>query len=104
MAHLMIRTCVESPFWPNHTLEPPHSWTQWSDQFQLAIIAKENLDIESLNGPEVPETQTPILEKQQEASQTRREPVERRGIRTQGNIMTPPKKSGSMRRKEKSRE
>ena len=59
----MIRTCVESPFWPNHTLEPPHSWTQWSDQFQLAIIAKENLDIESLNGPEVPETQTPILEK-----------------------------------------
>ena len=50
------------PFWPNHTLEPPHAWTQWSDQFQLAIIAKENLDLESLNGPEIPETQIPILE------------------------------------------
>ena len=50
------------PFWPNHTLEPPHAWTQWSDQFQLAIIAKENLDLESLHGPEIPETQIPILE------------------------------------------
>ena len=49
------------PFWPNHTLEPPHAWTQWSDQFQLAIIAKENLDIERLHGPEAPETQIPIL-------------------------------------------
>ena len=50
------------PFWPDHTLEPPHAWTQWSDQFQLAIIAKENLDIESLHGSEAPETQIPILE------------------------------------------
>ena len=50
------------PFWPNHTLEPPHAWTQWRDQFQLAIIAKENLDLESLHGPEIPETQIPILE------------------------------------------
>ena len=58
----MIQTCVESPFWPNHTLEPPHAWTQWSDQFQLAIIAKEKLDIESLNGLKVPEMQIPILE------------------------------------------
>ena len=49
-------------FWPNHTFEPPHFWTQWSDQFQLAIITKENLDIDSLNGPEVPETQIIILE------------------------------------------
>ena len=50
-----------SPFWPNHTLEPLHAWTQWSDQFQLAIIAKENLDLESLHGPEIPEMQIPIL-------------------------------------------
>ena len=49
-------------FWPNHTLEPPHAWTQWSDQFQLPMIAKENLDLESLHGPEIPETQIPILE------------------------------------------
>ena len=50
------------PFGPNHTLEPPHAWTQLSDQFQLAIIAKENLDLESLHGPEIPETQIPILD------------------------------------------
>ena len=50
------------PFWPNHTLEPPHAWTQWSDQFQLAIIAKESLDLESLHGPEIPETQITILQ------------------------------------------
>ena len=52
-----VRTCVESPFWPNHTLKPPHAWTQWSDQFKLAIFAKENMNIESLHGPETPETQ-----------------------------------------------
>ena len=28
----------------------------------MAIIAKENLDIDNLNGPEVPENQIPILE------------------------------------------
>ena len=54
--------CGIPPFLPNHTLEPPHTWTQWSDQFQLAIIAKENLDIESLHGPEIPQTQIPFLE------------------------------------------
>ena len=56
------------PFWPNHTLEPPHAWTQWGDQFQLAIIAKENLDIESLHGPEVQETQIPILEQTEQTT------------------------------------
>ena len=50
------------PFSPNQTLEPPHAWTQCKDQFQLAMIAKENLDIESLRGPEIPEMQIPILE------------------------------------------
>ena len=58
----MIRMCVESPFWPNHTLEPQHAWTQRSEQFQLAIIANQNLDIENLHGPEVPETHIPILD------------------------------------------
>ena len=58
----MIRLCVESPFWPNHTLEPLDAWTQWSDQFQLAIIAKKILDNESLHGPEAPETQIHNLE------------------------------------------
>ena len=57
-------------FWPNHTLEPPRSWTQWSDQFQLAIIAKENLDIDSLNGPEVPKTKIPRRDEEQERNET----------------------------------
>ena len=56
----MIRTSVE--FHPDHTLEPLHAWTQWSGQFQLASIAKENLDVESLHEPEVPQTQIPIME------------------------------------------
>ena len=30
--------------------------------FEVIVIAKENLDIESLKGPETPETQIPILE------------------------------------------
>ena len=30
--------------------------------FQLAIITKENLDLKILHGPEIPETQIPILE------------------------------------------
>ena len=47
--------------WSKQTMEPPHSWTYWSDQFQLAIIAKDNLDIDILSGPEVPENRIPIL-------------------------------------------
>ena len=58
----MIRTYVESPL-----LAKPHSRAtacldSMERPIQLAIIAKENLDIESLKGPEVPETQIPILE------------------------------------------
>ena len=48
-------------FWPNHTLEPPYSWTQWSDQFKVVIIAKKNLDEDSFNGPEVQKTHIQIL-------------------------------------------
>ena len=50
-------------FRQNHTGEPPYTWTYWSDQFQLAIIAKENLDINSLNAPEVPEILITTLER-----------------------------------------
>ena len=35
-------------FWQNHTVDPPISWEEWSDLFQLAIIAKENIDIKNL--------------------------------------------------------
>ena len=36
-------------FWQNHTVvDRPIPWEEWSDLFQLAIIAKEKIDIENL--------------------------------------------------------
>ena len=87
------------PFWPNHTLEPPHAWTQWSDQFQWAVNAKKNLDIESLHGPEVPETQISILEQdtgsESETDRASRETRSRNAMKQ----FEAAKKSGSTRRK-----
>ena len=54
-------------FWPNHTVEPPTQWNNWIDQFHLAIIAKENLDIDNLKEPMEGETTLPILEGAQES-------------------------------------
>ena len=54
-------------FWPNHTVEPPAQWNNWIDQFHLAIIAKENLDIDNLKEPMEGETTLPILEGAQES-------------------------------------
>ena len=39
------------PFWQNHTVDPPFHWEDWSDLFHLAMIAKENIDIENLLHP-----------------------------------------------------
>ena len=55
-------------------MEPPHAWTHWSDKFQLAIIAKENLNIDNLSEPEVPEKQIPIPEQPTEI-RTRKKPA-----------------------------
>ena len=38
-------------FWQNHTVDPPIPWEEWSDLVQLALIAKENIDIENLLNP-----------------------------------------------------
>ena len=54
-------------FWPNHTVEPPTQWTTWIDQFRLAIIAKESLDIDNLKEPLEQETTIPILEGAQDS-------------------------------------
>ena len=54
-------------FWPNHTVEPPAQWNNWIDQFHLAIIAKENLDIDNLKEPLEGETMIPVLEGAQES-------------------------------------
>ena len=54
-------------FWSNHAVEPPTQWNNWIDQFHLAIIAKENLDIDNLKEPVEGETKLPILEGAQES-------------------------------------
>ena len=54
-------------FRPNHTVEPPTQWNNWIDQFHLAIIAKENLDIDNLKEPLEVETTIPVLEGAQES-------------------------------------
>ena len=51
------------PFWQNHTVDPPTPWKDWSDLLYLAIIAKENIDIENLlNLLERHHPQPPTLE------------------------------------------
>ena len=69
-----------SAFWPNHTVEPPTHWNNWIDQFHLAIIAKENLNIDNLKEPVEGETTLPILEGAQE-SEIDQQRKTRRGIK-----------------------
>ena len=46
-------------FWPNHIVGTTTQWSNWIDQFHLAIIHKENLEINNLKEPL--ETETTIL-------------------------------------------
>ena len=39
-------------FWSKHTMEPPPSWTHWSDQFKLAKITEENMVNQEQEGEE----------------------------------------------------
>ena len=48
-------------------MEPPTQRTNWIEQFHLAIIAKENLDIDNLKAPLDLGTTIPILEGAQES-------------------------------------
>ena len=69
--------------WPNHTVEPPTQWSNWIDQFHLAIIAKENLDLDNLKEPMEGETTLPILEGAQESeTDQQRKPREARNKET----------------------
>ena len=62
-------------FSSNHSLKTTHSWTQWSDKFQLATTDKNILDNGSFNVLQIPETHIPNLE----VSRTQIESVEKRG-------------------------
>ena len=37
--------------WQNHTVDPPISWEEWSDLFQLSVIAKKNFKIKNVLKP-----------------------------------------------------
>ena len=44
-------------------MDPPIPWEEWSDLFQLAIIAKKNIDLDNLLNPtERYHPQPPLLE------------------------------------------
>ena len=60
-------------FWRNHTVDPPIHWEEWSDLFQQAIIAKENIDIENLLNPtERCHPLPPTLENETDSQKTSR--------------------------------
>ena len=69
-------------FWPNHIVEPPPpppQWINWIEQFHLAVIAKENLDIDNLKKPLEQETKIPKLEGAQDSeNETQRKSREAR--------------------------
>ena len=68
-------------FWQNHTVDPPIPWEEWSDLFQLAIIAKENIDIENLLNPsERYHPLPPTLENPPKTNPTLKKHLELRGI------------------------
>ena len=70
------------PFWQNHTEDPPTLCEDWSDLFHIAIIAKENIDIENLiNSSERHHSQPPTLE-----NPTDNESKNQRKLRTDRNI------------------
>ena len=73
------------PFWQNHTVDPPIPWEEWSDLFHLAIIAKENVDIENLLNPsERHHTLPPTLENPTEnESENQRKTLKERNIQEQ---------------------
>ena len=71
-----------TPFWQNHTVDPPISWENWSDLFHLAIIAQGNIDIENLKNPsERHHHQAPTLE-----NPTHNQSENLRKLRTDRNI------------------
>ena len=58
-------------------------WSNWIDQFHLAIIAKESLDNENLKQPLEQETAIPILEDVQDSeNETQRKATEARNKET----------------------
>ena len=80
----MNRACVESP----HSVQTipwsrPLPGPSGVTNFNRRELRKKNLDNDSLNGPEVTETQTPIFEHATGTNWTLIELLEKRGEKTQ---------------------
>ena len=39
------------PFWDKPTPDPPLRWEKWTVQYKLALLAKENIILDTLLGP-----------------------------------------------------
>ena len=75
------------PFWQNHTVGPAIPWEDWSDLFHLAVIAKENIDIENLINPsERHHPQPQVLEIRWTANWITKENKESTGIYKNKNV------------------
>ena len=49
-------------FWQNQMVDPLIPWEEWDDLFQIAVIAKENIDIKKFpNSIEMHHPQPPFL-------------------------------------------
>ena len=66
--------------WQNDTVYPPIPWEEWSDLFQLAVIAKEKIEVDYLLKPiETYHPKPPVLENTSE-SETKTQKVPRLDI------------------------
>ena len=60
-------------FWQKHSVDPPIPWEECSDLIQLAINAKENVDIKNLlNRTEKHHAHPPALEIEENESENQR--------------------------------
>ena len=48
------------PFWDKATPDPPLRWEKWRVQYKLALLAKENIILDTLLGPEPAMLELPL--------------------------------------------
>ena len=48
------------PFWDKPTPDPPLRWEKWRVQYKLALLAKENIILDTLLGPKPDTVELPL--------------------------------------------
>ena len=48
------------PFWDKPTPDPPLRWEKWRVQYKLALLAKENIILDTLRGPKPEMVELPL--------------------------------------------